>query len=446
MNDRHLLHQTAHPTRYLTSLVAVLLLLQLLLPAEPARTQATAGTSRLDAIEVHGSTRFASEQIAAAAGLRAGAAVTREDLQAAADRLAKLGPFSTVEYRFSTAEAGVKVVYQVTDAPLVPVSFDNFPWFADEELNSAIKGTVTLFDGMAPTRGAILDEMSTALARFLSTRGIRANVLHTLITPPARGQRTLQFRVDGTESTVAGLEFSDALANGDRAIQQRLSDIVGKPFSRSAIELFEFEQVRPVYLSHAFLRVQFGGPSPRVTAKPNASDPGQVVVTAPVDPGPSYTWNGVTWSGNSALSASDLEKLVELKPGDPANGTKIEAAWQGVRHVYGQRGYLDVNVDPVPQFDESAKRVAYAVVITEGPQFHMGNLVLTGLSLEGERRIRAGWKIAPGATFDQTVYDQFLDTGIKQAFAGLSVHYDRIGRFLQEDPKAGRVDVLIDFQ
>jgi outer membrane protein assembly factor BamA len=445
MNYRHLLHQTAYPARYLTSLVTVLLL-QLLLQAQPARTQVTAGTSRLDAIEVHGSSRFASEQIAAAAGLRAGAAVTREDLQAAADRLAKLGPFSTVEYRFSTAEAGVKVDYQVTDAPLVTVSFDNFPWFTDEELNSAIKGTVTLFDGMAPTRGAILDEMSTALARFLSTRGIHANVLHTLITPPARGQRTLQFRVDGTESTVAGLEFSDALANGDRAIQQRLSDIVGKPFSRSAIELFEFEQVRPVYLSHAFLRVQFGGPSPRVTAKPSASDPGQVVVTAPVDPGPSYAWNGVTWSGNSALTASDLEKLVELKPGDPANGTKIEAAWQGVRHVYGQRGYLDVNVDPVPQFDESAKRVAYAVVVTEGPQYHMGNLVLTGLSLEGERRIRAGWKIAPGATFDQTVYDQFLDTGIKQAFAGLSVHYDRIGRFLQEDPKAGRVDVLIDFQ
>jgi outer membrane protein assembly factor BamA len=443
MNHRHLLHQT--PARYLTSLVIVLLL-QLLLPAKPARTQVTAGTSRLDAIEVHGSSRFASEQIAAAAGLRAGAAVTREDLQAAADRLAKLGPFSTVEYRFSTAEAGVKVDYQVTDAPLVTVSFDNFPWFTDEELNSAIKGTVTLFDGMAPTRGAILDEMSTALARFLSTRGIHANVLHTLITPPARGQRTLQFRVDGTESTVAGLEFSDALANGDRAIQQRLSDIVGKPFSRSAIELFEFEQVRPVYLSHAFLRVHFGGPSPRVTAKASASVPGQVVVTAPVDPGPSYTWNGVTWSGNSALSASDLENLVELKPGDPANGTKIEAAWQGVRHAYGQRGYLDVNVDPVPQFDESAKRVAYAVVVTEGPQYHMGNLVLTGLSLEGERRIRAGWKIAPGATFDQTVYDQFLDTGIKQAFAGLSVHYDRIGRFLQEDSKAGRVDVLIDFQ
>jgi outer membrane protein assembly factor BamA len=334
----------------------------------------------------------------------------------------------------------------VTDAPLVPVSFDNFPWFTDEELNSAIKGSVVLFDGMAPTRGAILEEMSTALTKFLETRGIRASASHTLITPPTRGQRTLEFRVEGAESNVASVEFSDPLANGDRALQQRLSDIVGKPFSRSTIELFAFEQVRPVYLAHAFLRVQFGRPTPRFAGNAKNSLPNQVVVLVPVDPGPSYIWRGVKWGGNSTLSESDLDKFAELKPGDPANGLKIEAAWEGVRHAYGQRGYLDVNVDPVPQFDENAKCVSYAASITEGPQYRMGTLVLTGLSPEGERRIRAGWRIAPGAVFDENAYDQFLDSGIKQAFAGLSVHYDRIGRFLQQDPKTGKVDVLIDFQ
>jgi outer membrane protein insertion porin family len=328
----------------------------------------------------------------------------------------------------------------------VPVSFDNFPWFTDEELNSAIKSSVVLFDGMAPTRGAILEEMTTALTKFLETSGIHARASHTLITPPSRGQRTLQFRVDGAESSVASVEFSDPLANGDPAIRQRLSDIVGKPFSRSAIELFEFEQVRPVYLSHAFLRVQFSRPRPRLAGNANNSLPNQAVVLLPVDPGPSYIWRGVRWGGSSTLSESELDKLAELRPGDPANGLKIEATWEAVRRAYGQRGYLDVNVDPAPQFDENAKCVSYAVSITEGPQYHMGSLVLTGLSLEGERRIRAGWRIAPGAVFDVSAYDQFLDSGIKQAFAGLSVHYDRIGRFLQQDPKTGKVDVLIDFQ
>src|ERR1700730_18266371 len=99
MNRRHLFHQTALPARYLTSLGTVLLLL---LRAEPSRTQASAASPRLDAIGVQGSTRFASDHIAAAAGLRTGAAVTREDLQAAADRLAQLGPLATIQYRLST--------------------------------------------------------------------------------------------------------------------------------------------------------------------------------------------------------------------------------------------------------------------------------------------------------------------------------------------------------
>jgi hypothetical protein len=76
----------------------------------------------------------------------------------------------------------------------------------------------------------------------------------------------------------------------------------------------------------------------------------------------------------------------------------------------------------------------------------MGKLVLTGLSIEGERRIRTAWKIESGAIFDKDVYDEFISSGIKQAFVGLPFHYEKVGRFLQEDPTAGTVDVLLDFQ
>ena len=88
----------------------------------------------------------------------------------------------------------------------------------------------------------------------------------------------------------------------------------------------------------------------------------------------------------------------------------------------------------------------YRVTIQEGPQYHMGNLVLTGLSLEGERRIRTAFPIAAGAVFNKDMYENFLATGIKAAFAGLPVHYEKIGRFLQEDQKNATVDVMLDFQ
>ena len=411
----------------------------------PAFAQApdTSGNGKLESIKITGSTKYRSEQIAPATGLSPGTAITKYDLQRGADRLAQLGLFASVQYRFASEDTGVRAEYQVTDAPAVPVWFDNFPWFTDDELTAALKRAVPLFDGTAPGRGSLLDEMSDALEALLETRGVHSSVSHALATAPVTDAQVQQFRVEHAGVNIAGVEFSDPLARADRGVQQRLSDVVGQPFSRTLVELFEFEQVRPVYLSHAFLRVHFGAPAAQITGSGGNA---RVTVVAPIEPGPAFGWSGVTWSGNSVASSAELNGLIALKPGDPADGIKMEKMWNAVRDEYTRRGYLDVNLAATPQFDDAAKRVSYAVSITEGPLYHMGKLVLTGLSIEGERRIRAAWGIAEGAAFNKDIYEQFAATGIKQAFTGLPFHYEKVGRFLQQDPAKGTVDVLLDFQ
>jgi len=420
------------------SLVCILL-------AAPLRAQApdVPATGKLASVKVTGSARYRSDLIVPATGLTPGAAITKDDFQRGADRLAQLGPFATVQYRYATADAGVQVEYQVTDAPSVPVWFDNFPWFTDDELTAGLKKSVPLFDGAAPEHGTLLDDISNAIQQLLESRGIHGSVSHALVTAPTTDVHVQQFRVDAAALNIASVEFSDALAQNDRGIHLRLADVVGQPYSRTLVELFEFEQVRPVYLSHGYIRVKFGAPTVRVSGAGAASG---VAIVAPIDPGPQYTWSGATWKGNSVFGVLNLDTLFPLHQGNPADGVKIDGGWDAVRDAYARRGYLDVNLAPVPHFDETAKQVSYAVSITEGPQYHMGKLVLTGLSIEGERRIRAGWSIAPGAVFDKSVYDEFYASGIKQAFTGLPFHYEKIGRFLQEDAQNATVDVLLDFQ
>jgi len=400
-------------------------------------------TARLEAVQVTGSSRFTSEQIVAATSLRVGAQAGHDDFQHAADDLAKTGRFSSVQYRYATTDAGVRVEFQVSDAPAVPVWFDNFPWFTDDELISVLKKSVPLFDGTAPEGGSVLDAISDAVQGQLISRGVRAPVSHVLTTVPGTDDRIQQFRIEDSGLGLASVEFGDVLAQNDRGIHTRLSDVVGQQYSRAAIILFEFEQVRPVYYSHGFLRVKFGPPAARIVD--SGGNP-RVAIVAPVDPGPAFTWHPPTWSGNSVFGMLELSTLIPLHDGDIADGMKIERGWQAVRDSYAERGYLDVNLVPTPHFDESAKTITYAVSIAEGPQFHMGKLVLTGLSLEGERRIRAAWKIQPGVVFDRAVYENFVVNGIKEAFSGLPFHYEKVGRFLQEDPKNATVDVLLDFQ
>jgi outer membrane protein assembly factor BamA len=430
-------------SRILLAAGTALLCALFLTPQALAQDSDVSGTGKLASIKIIGSAKYRSEQIASETGLSPGSTITKGDLQRGADRLAELGLFATVQYRFATEDAGVRAEYQVTDAPTVPVWFDNFPWFTDDELSAALKKEIPLFDGTAPEKGSLLNEMSSALELLLQTRGVNSSVSSTLTNAPVTDARVMQFHVEHAGVNIAAVEFSDPLAQGERGIQQRLADVVGQQYSRILVELFEFEQVRPIYLSHAFLRVRFGTPTAQITGSGGNA---RVTVVAPIEPGPAFAWNGVQWAGNSSVSSAILNGMISLRPADPVDGMRLEAMWDAVRGEYARRGYLDVKLNVAPQFDDSLKRVTYAVSITEGPQYHMGKLVLTGLSIEGERRIRAAWGIAEGAVFNSDIYEQFANTGIKEAFTGLPFHYEKVGRFVQEDAKNATVDVLLDFQ
>jgi len=93
----------------------------------PAFAQApdAEGNGKLESIKITGSTKYRSEQVASQTGLSPGTTITKGDLQRGADRLAQLGLFASVQYRFASEDTGVRAEYQVTDAPTVPVRFDN---------------------------------------------------------------------------------------------------------------------------------------------------------------------------------------------------------------------------------------------------------------------------------------------------------------------------------
>ena len=135
-----------------------------------------------------------------------------------------------------------------------------------------------------------------------------------------------------------------------------------------------------------------------------------------------------------------------LAVGQPADGMKIVALLQSVEGAYGHRGYLDASVVPKESFDDATHRASYTVDISEGQQYKMGNLVLTGLSIDAERKLRAAWHISQGQVFDKTFYDYFLAKGIGDALRGLPAAQDKVGKFLQKNPQPGTVDVMLDFQ
>jgi outer membrane protein assembly factor BamA len=401
--------------------------------------------------EVHaaGSHRYSDAQIAATAGLKPGDPVDNNTLQAIAEELAELGVFSRVNFRFTAKNNRAIVNFELQDAPVVPVLFENFPWFTDQELSDDIRRAVPLFDGGAPQGGSLLDQITAALSAKLASRGIKANVKHNLVAEPSDDAMIMEFRQDGADFTIASVSFGDSAVQNSEKLHDRLSDLVGKKFSRFAIELFENEQVRPIYLSAGRLRVRFGAPVVNFNGEAGQQVGTTVDLQIPIDSGPVSHISGITWTGNVAIEEAALAKLVTPKPGDLADGMRLAAGWQQVELEYGHRGYLDAKVAPVPQFNDVNGTVAYSVRITEGPQYRMGELVITGLSVDAERRLRNAWRLTPGQVFDKTFLDSTLAKLEKPTvaiFGEMPVHYAKMGHLLRTDSQNHVIDVLIDFQ
>ena len=305
--------------------------------------------------EIHasGSKQYTEAQIVALSGLKPGVPVTREHLQAVANYLAQLGIFSRVNYRFTSRDADTNLEFQVEDAPVAPVWFDNFPWFSDEELMDAVRQAVPLFDGIAPQSGSLLDDITAALTLLLQSQKIPGTVEHTLLARPGSDDMIMQFRVIGPTLTIGSIAYTDSLAQDSSKLRDRNLDLIGKPFSRFAIEMFVVEQLRPLYLLSGHLRAQFGAPQPRFTGDPNQPLPSQVSVTLPIDPGPAYKLGEVTWSGNTVLTRGPLDTLVTVKRGEIADGMALAGVWQRVQREYARRGYADAKANPQPQFSDA---------------------------------------------------------------------------------------------
>ena len=412
------------------------------------------GTAALKEVHTDGLTGLSEAQVAALTGLQPGAQVGKAELQAAADKLVATGLFETVSYNFKTRDGGVTLNFHLKEAKRVPVYYDNFPWFGDSELNEAVKAQLPFFDGTLPEGGNVLDTAADAIRALLATHKLDLPVQHQVTANPLADGNIQQFTVEGASIRIASLEFSDKALADNSAVQQHLTEIVGKPYSRTMIEIFLAEQIRPVYLKMGFLKAKLGPPEVRLSGTPpdqrkGEKLPDEIPVFVPIVTNAVYKFADAQWTGNNVISSISLSGYFGLKPGALADGMEIEASLDRIREEYGRRGYLDATVQPTSVFDDMAHTVSYNVAINEGPQYRMGGWVITGISSSGEQRVRSAFPIAAGDVFDKIKYEDFLvalQNHAKEIFQDAPIHYETVGHWLKPDESKRTVDVLLDFK
>jgi outer membrane protein assembly factor BamA len=102
-----------------------------------------------------------------------------------------------------------------------------------------------------------------------------------------------------------------------------------------------------------------------------------VVVTIAIDEGPKFVIGSVNFAGNTALDESELRNLVQIRPGDPLNGRRLEEGRLVIESRYKDLGFDSVQVQP-PVVATADDRVDLLFSITEGMQVFVDRIIIDG--------------------------------------------------------------------
>jgi outer membrane protein insertion porin family len=357
-------------------------------------------------IELVGAKRFSSADVAKLAGLTLGKTVTVTDLNAAAQRLADTGLFENVKYRYLLSGRRATVTFEIEESPwTIPVLFDNFIWFTDAQVTDAVRDVLPTFDGTVPRSHEIPDRIIAALQKLLATQKAPGQV--QFFPEAEMSGRLLRyvFAVKEPAPALCQLRFIGASPAIEPALVNAARELVGTDYSRFTLQNISRGTLTDLYRRRGYWSATIGAP---VTSVESGGRCSGVTVALPITEGVAYTWGGAEWTGNSVISAEELNAALTIKPGDVADLAKIDEGLRAISRLYGRKGYLQQRSPYTPKLDDQNRRAVFAFRVDEGPQYRMGTFTVVGLPESEHQAIQARWKLKPGDVFDDEYGRTFM--------------------------------------
>ena len=375
--------------------------------AVPQSSSKTTLTYKLLSLRVKGLTHLKEDQITRASGLKIGQSVGEEDFKQALANLGDTGLFTNLTYSYHYSKAGCDLDIQVSENDkLLPISFDNFVWFSDDQLLDLLRARVPLFEDRLPEAGNLADQVTDALNAVLAEKNISGKADYLRSASKLNGPiDSYVYRVTFHAIVVHNVDYPGA-GPGETPALEAANQLTGQDYLRSKVAPQVKVNFLPVYLSRGYLKAKLGDPVVKV-----ASDGPQTLVdlSIPVTPGIQYKLTQMAWTGNAAFPSNQLRGLVQLKEGEPANVVELDKDIEALQTLYGTKGYLMAQIKPVPSMDDSQAAVAYQFNVTEGDQFRMGDLLMDGIDDATAKRITAQWEMKKGDVYDRSYPKRFFD-------------------------------------
>jgi len=331
--------------------------------------------------------------------IKVGDRVTDEKISDAVKALYATGFFRDVRLE---AQGDVLIV-SVQERPTISsLTFTGNKEFDTDTIKKALKdigiAEARIFDRSA------LDRAEQELKRQYITRGKYAASIQTTVTPQERNRVAINFTIDEGESTkIARINIVGTKAFTEKQLLSEMSLTTpgwftwytkNDQYSKQKLQ-GDLEALRSFYQNRGYL--EFNVDSTQVSITPDKEN---IYITIDITEGPRFTVGDVRLAGDLVVPASQLEPLVQLKPGDVFSRAKLTASAKDISDRLGADGYAFANVNAVPELDREHEKASFTFYVDPGRRAYVRKINITGNSKTKDEVIRREFRQLEDAWYD----------------------------------------------
>jgi outer membrane protein insertion porin family len=408
--------------------------------AAPAKSATAPESWPLASLEVTGNKLYTAAQIVAASGLKIGQTVSKEQFDAARERLTKTGVFESVGYQYGPAPggSGYKGTFEVVEVEqLYPVRFEDLP-ATEQQIREYLKSREPLFSGKIPGTKEVVQRFTAELQEFAATKNFTEKITGAVVATEKPGELAVLFRPATHVPVVAEVTFAGNQVIPRSQLGNTLAAVaVGVAYREATMRQLLDANLRPLYEARGRMRVAF----PKLTTQ-KAADVDGLRVNITVDEGPEFAFGDVRATAG-VVNSTELLRLAALKKGDPANFEMVNAAIDRIQQRLRIGGYMHAKTRAERNIHDQQKTVDVSFISEPGPQFKMGKLTVEGLDVITEPVIRKLWTIKEGNPYNADYPANFL-ANVKEEGYFENLRSTKFDQRINEDTKT--VDITLSFK
>src|SRR5439155_5169148 len=205
-----------------------------------------------------------------------------------------------------------------------------------------------------------------------------------------------------TRSVVREIEIDGADRIKPKRLRKEIKLKINQPVDEEALEEARQKMIE-IYQGHGYndVTIQF-----RVDPIDQSRGTARVVFT--VNEGIKGAVSKVRFEGNAHFSDRVLRKQMKTKgktlislfdKSGRLDETQLQQDLDSIREWYQDHGYIDVDVKDVRKERSKNGPIVITIVINEGPQYHVGKLIITGQVVASADKIQALLKMKEGSVY-----------------------------------------------